>query len=47
MAVISSKDRIIPTKNQINYWNSASVRIENIEGAHYVFDTYTIWDELI
>ena len=42
-AIISTKDRIIPSKNQMNFWKNAQV----IDGAHYIFDKYTSWDELI
>lgn len=46
-AIVSSKDRIIPTKNQINYWQTMNVEIKDVEGAHYIFDSYKLWDELI
>lgn len=46
-ALVSLKDRIIPAKNQINYWNSVNVLIEEFDGAHYIFDAFKNWDELI
>ena len=46
-AIISSKDRIIPTKNQLNYWQNTNVEILQVDGAHYIFDMYKKWDELV
>ena len=46
-AIISSKDRIIPSKNQIKYWQKENVLFEEIEGPHYIFDLYKKWDEIV
>lgn len=46
-AIISSKDRIIPTKNQLNYWQNTNAEIIQVEGVHYIFDMYEKWDELV
>ena len=46
-AVVSLKDRIIPPKNQINYWLSQNIKPEEIQGAHSIFDKYENWDDLI
>ncbi len=44
---ISLNDRIIPYKNQKNYWSKAQVKIEELEGMHYIFDLYDKWSDLI
>ena len=41
--IVSTKDRIIPSKNQLNFWKTA----KEIDGAHYFFDQYTSWEELL
>ena len=46
-AIISTKDRIIPAKNQLNWWQSQNVPTEQIEAAHYIFDLYKNWGDLI
>lgn len=46
-AIIASKDRIIPTKNQLNYWKNTNTEIIQVEGSHYIFDMYEKWDELV
>ena len=42
-AIVSTKDRIIPSKNQINFWKNA----QQIDCTHYIFDQYTSWEELL
>ena len=42
-AIVSTKDRIIPSKNQLNFWKTA----EEIDGPHYIFDLYKSWEELL
>ena len=45
-AIISSNDRIIPTKNQINFWqNKAEYKI--IDSTHCPFEMYNCWQDLI
>ena len=47
-AIISLKDRIIPSKNQINWWRSQNVQTKEIENAqHYIFDLYKNWSDLL
>lgn len=41
--IVSLKDRIIPCKNQMNYWHSAQM----FDKGHYIFDLYTKWEELL
>lgn len=45
--IISTKDRIIPTKNQLNYWINKEAEIIKVEFPHYIFDKYTKWSELL
>ena len=45
--IISLKDKIIPTKNQINFWKDKGVIIENIDCGHYPFDVFSNWNEII
>ena len=42
-AIVSTKDRIIPSKNQMNFWKTA----QEIDGAHYIFDKFKSWEELL
>ena len=46
-AILSTKDRIFPFKNMQNYWNEQNVEIIEIEKAHYIFDSYEKWSDLI
>lgn len=42
-AIISNKDRIIPSQNQKKFWKT----YEEIDAPHYIFDLYKSWDELL
>lgn len=47
-AVISENDKIIPTKNQHNFWNTQNnVEVKNIQGGHYPFLNYKKWDDIL
>jgi biotin synthesis protein BioG len=46
-AILSSKDRIFPYKNMVNFWTEKNVNITEIEGAHYIFDRYKEWSDLL
>ncbi len=46
-AIISSKDRIFPYKNMMNFWREKQVNITEVEGAHYIFDQYNNWSDLL
>ncbi|MBQ8887564.1 MAG: DUF452 family protein [Candidatus Gastranaerophilales bacterium] len=46
-AILSTKDRIFPIKNMKNYWNEKRVEIIEVEKAHYIFDSYKNWSDLI
>ena len=45
-SLISTHDKIIPTKNQINFWqNCAPYKI--LESGHFPFYNFKSWDEII
>lgn len=45
-SLISTNDKIIPTKNQINFWqNRAPYKI--LESGHFPFYNFKSWDEII
>lgn len=45
-AIISNFDKIIPTKNQINFWqNNAPYKL--LESGHFPFYNFTSWNEII
>lgn len=46
-AILSTKDRIFPFKNMQKYWLEKNVKIEEIEKAHYIFDEYKKWSDLL
>lgn len=47
-AVISLNDKIIPAKNQTNFWTKQKgVDVININGGHCPFYDFQSWDELI
>ena len=44
-AMISSSDKIIPTQNQINFWqNNAPYKL--LESGHFPFYNFNSWDEI-
>jgi len=44
-ALVSDHDRIMPTKNQLNFWPEEIVR--RIDASHFLFYAYSSWDEII
>lgn len=45
-ALISSNDKIIPSKNQLNFWkNNAPYKL--LESGHFPFYNFKSWDEII
>lgn len=47
-AFISDFDKIIPTKNQYNFWQMRSkTKIKQIKHGHYPFFNFKNWDEII
>ncbi|MBQ4647355.1 MAG: DUF452 family protein [Candidatus Gastranaerophilales bacterium] len=45
-AIISSFDRIVPTKNQINFWQNKTT-IKQIDSTHCPFDKFEKWSDLL
>ena len=46
LAIISDDDKIVPTKNQLNFWKNKA-QIININSTHCPFEKYTSWMELL
>ncbi len=46
-AVISTKDRIMPYKNQLRFWSEKDIEITELDAPHYIFNFYTKWEELL
>ena len=46
LAIISNDDKIVPTKNQINFWQSKT-QIKQINSTHCPFEKYETWMELL
>jgi len=44
-AIVSSRDLIMPTKNQLRFWPEK--RVKQVDGSHFLFYSYDSWDELI
>lgn len=45
---IGLKDKIIPAKNQLNFWKKNNhLQIIQIENGHYIFDLFNTWDEIL
>ena len=45
-AIISLEDRIIPSKNQIAFWENKT-KIQTINSTHCPFECFKSWDELL
>ena len=45
-AIVSDNDRIVPTKNQLNFWENKA-KIEKINSTHCPFEIYSKWTELL
>lgn len=43
--VVSDKDRIVPSDNQLEYWQKGN--ISRIRGSHFIFYNWQTWDELL
>lgn len=46
-AIISTKDTIVPSENQIAYWEKTQAKVEKIDTAHYPFENYQNWQDLL
>ncbi len=45
--IISNKDYIIPTKNQIHFWEDNGQNFTIHSGYHFIFYDYPSWDDLL
>lgn len=45
-AIISNNDKIIPTKNQINFWKGKA-DIRTVESGHFLYYNFTSWNEIL
>ena len=45
-ALISAHDKIIPTKNQVNFWQENS-EIEMLESGHFPYYNFKSWNEIL
>lgn len=45
-AYISKFDKIIPTKNQINFWQN-NAKIEILESGHFPYYNFKSWKEIL
>ena len=43
--VVSRKDRIVPSRNQYNFWRTSTIKA--IEGSHFPFYRWKSWDDVI
>jgi len=43
-ALVSSNDKIIPTKNQMNFWQN---KTETIQSGHFPFYNFKSWNEIL
>lgn len=46
-AVIPKFDKIIPYKNQLNFWSNTSAQLVELNAPHYIFDKYKTWQDLL
>ena len=46
-AIIPLQDKIIPTKNQLNFWQKQNIKLEKINSSHYPFNYYQSWQEIL
>ena len=44
---VSKFDKIVPTKNQLNYWKSLNIQTILKDAPHYIFDQFCHWSEII
>ena len=46
-ALISNKDKIVPAKNQINFWAKNSTNYKMLESGHFPFYNFKSWDDIL
>lgn len=46
--IIGMNDKIIPAKNQLNFWmDKSTAKIIQVEKGHFIFDLFSSWDEIL
>lgn len=45
-ALISTNDKIIPTKNQVNFWQN-NAEIEMLESGHFPYYNFISWNDIL
>ena len=45
-ALISTRDKIIPTKNQVNFWQN-NAEIEMLESGHFPYYNFKSWNDIL
>ncbi|MBI9018290.1 MAG: malonyl-ACP O-methyltransferase BioC [Phycisphaerae bacterium] len=46
LAIIAKQDRIMPTANQLNFWQTKSVKTIELDKPHYCFAKIKFWQQL-
>lgn len=46
-AFISKNDKIIPPKNQINFWQTYNTDFEILDGGHFPYYNFKSWNEIL
>jgi len=46
-AIISNQDKIIPAKNQINFWQTKKVKVVELNSGHYPFFEFDSFKEIL
>jgi len=44
-AIVSERDLVMPTKNQLNYWPEKMVH--RVDGSHFLFYDFSSWDGIL
>lgn len=44
---VSTSDKIIPAKNQLDFWKESNAQITKTESGHYILDLFKTWDEIL
>lgn len=46
-ALVAEKDMIMPTANQLNFWQAGNTGIRRYVGGHYLFHQWSSWDDIL
>ena len=46
-AFVSTADKIIPSKNQFNFWQTYGTSVQTLESGHFPYYNYTSWKDLL